>query len=131
MTSNRESGLVSIPSRQSVDNTVRRLEQILQAKEVKLFAVIDHSGEAEKAGIAMPPTKLVIFGNPKAGTPIMLASPSIAIDLPLKILIAEDADGNVRISYNSPQYLQARHNVPQELIDNIAVIQALATAIAE
>jgi uncharacterized protein (DUF302 family) len=131
VTSNRESGLVSIPSRQSVDNTVRRLEQILQAKEVKLFAVIDHSGEAEKAGIAMPPTKLVIFGNPKAGTPIMLASPSIAIDLPLKILIAEDADGNVRISYNSPQYLQARHNVPQELIDNIAVIQALATAIAE
>src|ERR1700731_3106793 len=106
MTSNPENGIVTIPSHKSVDQTVQTLEQILQAKEVKLFALVDHSGEAEKAGLHMPPTKLLIFGNPKSGTPLMLASPGVAIDLPLKILVAQGSDGKVCISYNSPEYLQ-------------------------
>jgi len=131
MTSNPEKGIVTIPSHQSVDQTVQKLEGILQAKGVKLFALIDHSGEAEKAGMQMRPTKLLIFGNPKAGTPLMIASPSIAIDLPLKILIWEDAAGKVWISYNAPAYLQARHSLPQELVANIAVVEALATQAGE
>jgi uncharacterized protein (DUF302 family) len=98
---------------------------------VTLFALINHSGEAEKAGLKMPPTKLLIFGNPKGGTPLMLAAPSAAIDLPLKILVAEDAQGKVWISYNSPEYLKERHGLPENLVQNIAVVQALATAAGE
>src|ERR1700683_1329776 len=112
MNPNPENGMVTIPSRQSVDQTVQKLEALLQAKGVKLFALIDHSGEAEKAGMQMPPTKLLIFGNPKAGTPLMIASPSIAIDLPLKALVWQDTAGKVWISYNAPAYLQARHGLP-------------------
>jgi len=122
-----ENGIISIPSSHSVDATVDKLKAILQAKGVALFAIIDHSGEAEKAGLYMPNTKLLIFGNPKAGTPVMIASPSIAIDLPLKILISEDAAGKVWISYNSPEFLRQRHAVPAELMKNLAVIEALAT----
>ena len=131
MTSPSEKGIVSIPGHRSVDQTVQKLEALLQAKGVKLFALIDHSGEAEKAGIEMRPTKLLIFGNPKAGTPLMLASPSIAIDLPLKILVWEDAAGKVWISYNDPAYLQARHGLPSELVQNIAVVDALTRNAAE
>lgn len=131
MTSNSESGIVTILSHQSVDQTVHKLEGILQAKAVKLFALIDHSGEAEKAGMQMRPTKLLIFGDPKAGTPLMIASPSMAIDLPLKILVCEDADGNVQISYNAPAYLQARHGLPPELIRNIAGVEGMARGAAE
>jgi uncharacterized protein (DUF302 family)/uncharacterized membrane protein YidH (DUF202 family) len=110
-----ETGMVTIPSRHSVDETVANIEGILAAKGVKLFAVIDHSGEAEKAGLRMPSTKLLIFGNPKVGTPLMLAAPSIAIDLPLKILVAEGPDGRVSISYNAAEYIQARHHLSEEL----------------
>ena len=131
MTSNSENGIVSLPSHSSVDHTVQKLEGILQGKGVKLFALIDHSGEAEKAGMQMRPTKLLIFGNPKAGTPVMIASPSIAIDLPMKILIWEDAKGKVWVSYNSAAYLQARHGLTSELVQNIAVAEALATKAAE
>ena len=131
MTTNSENGVVAIPSHQSVDQTVQKLKGILQAKGVKLFALIDHSGEAEKAGMQMRPTKLLIFGNPKAGTPLMIASPSIAIDLPNKILVAEGADGKVTVSYNSTAYLQARHGLPAELLQNIAVVEALAAKAAE
>ena len=131
MTSNPESGMITIPSRHSVDETVERFENVLHAKGVKLFAAIDHSGEAEKAGMHMPPTRLLIFGNPKAGTPLMIASPSVAIDLPLKVLVWEGADGKARISYNDPAYLQARHALPQELVQNIAVVEALAKIAAE
>jgi len=131
MTDNPTSGIITIPSHHSVNETVAKLEEILQAKGVRLFAVIDHSGEAEKAGLQMRPTKLLIFGNPKAGTPLMIAAPSIAIDLPLKVLVREDADGKVWISYNSPAYLQARHGFPQGLLQNIAVAEALATKAAE
>jgi uncharacterized protein (DUF302 family) len=131
MTSTSKKGIITVPSHHSVDDTVQKLEGILRAKEVKLFALIDHSGEAEKAGLQMRPTKLLIFGNPKAGTPLMIASPSIAIDLPLKILVWEDAGGKVWLSYNAPEYLQERHGLPQELIANIAVVGALATKASE
>jgi uncharacterized protein (DUF302 family) len=131
MTSTSDNGIVTVPSQNSVDDTVQKLEEILRAKEVKLFVLIDHSGEAEKAGMKMRPTKLLIFGNPKAGTPLMIASPSIAIDLPLKILVWEDADGKVWLSYNAPEYLQVRHGLPQELIANIGVAGALAAKASE
>lgn len=124
-------GIVTIASHHSVDETVEELKEILQAKGVMLFALVDHSGEAAKAGLTMPPTKLVIFGSPKAGTPLMLASPSAAIDLPLKILVAQDAEGKVWVSYNSPDYLAARHALPNDLLPNIAVVGALAKKAAE
>jgi uncharacterized protein (DUF302 family) len=131
MTSNSDSGIVTLPGKHSVDRTVEKIEETLRAKGVKLFAVIDHSGEAERAGMQMRPTRLLIFGNPKAGTPLMVASPTIAIDLPLKILVWEDENGRVQISYNSPDYLAARHGLPRELEPNIAVVAALAGAAAE
>jgi uncharacterized protein (DUF302 family)/uncharacterized membrane protein YidH (DUF202 family) len=126
-----ENGILRTASNHSVDETVARLQSILQGKGVKLFTIIDHSGEAASAGLKMPNTKLLIFGNPKAGTPLMLASPSSALDLPLKILIAEDAAGKVWISYNAPAYLQARHHLSPELLPNIAVIETLAAKAAE
>jgi uncharacterized protein (DUF302 family) len=131
MASTPESGILRAASNHSVDQTVARLKSILEAKGVKLFTIVDHSGEAASAGLKMPSTKLLIFGNPQAGTPLMLASPSAALDLPLKILIAEDATGKVWISYNAPAYLQARHNLPPDLLPNIAVIEALAAKTAE
>jgi uncharacterized protein (DUF302 family) len=127
----KEEGIVKIPSRHSVDETVDKLTTILKAKEVTLFALVDHSGEAEKAGMKMPPTRLLIFGSPKAGTPLMLAAPSAALDLPLKILIAEDAQGKVWISYNSAEFLKERHGLPQDLLPNIAVVKTLAAAAAD
>jgi uncharacterized protein (DUF302 family) len=127
----KEEGIVKIPSHHSVDETVEKLKAILKSKGVMLFAVVDHSGEAEKVGMKMPPTKLLIFGSPKAGTPLMLAAPSAAIDLPLKILVAEDAQGKAWISYNSPEYLKERHGLPDNLLPNIAVVQALASAAGE
>jgi uncharacterized protein (DUF302 family)/uncharacterized membrane protein YidH (DUF202 family) len=119
-------GFISKPSNHSVDQTVEKLKTILQSKGVTLFALVDHSGEAEKVGMKMRPTKLLIFGSPKAGTPLMLASPSVAIDLPLKILVWEDGQGKVWVSHNSPDYLKDRHGLPQELLQNIAVAEILA-----
>ena len=123
-----ENGLVSLASAHSVDETVEKLKGILAAKGVTLFVVVDHSGEAAKAGMKMPNTKLLIFGSPKAGTTVMLAAPSIAIDLPLKILVAEDKEGKVWIRYNSTEYLGQRHRVPEELLKNLAVIGGMANA---
>ena len=131
MASTTENGIINRPSNHSVDETVEKLEGILQAKGVTLFALVDHSGEAEKVGMKMRPTKLLIFGSPKAGTPLMLAAPSIAIDLPLKILVWEDGQGKVWVSHNSPAYLQQRHGLPQELLQNIAVVGALAATAAQ
>jgi uncharacterized protein (DUF302 family)/uncharacterized membrane protein YidH (DUF202 family) len=131
MPTSAENGIVRIPGNYSVDETVAKLQGILQAKSVKLFVVVDHSGEAASAGLKMPNTKLLIFGNPKAGTPLMLAAPSVALDFPLKILVAEDAAGKTWISYNSPAYLQARHGLPADLLPNITVIDALAAKAAE
>jgi uncharacterized protein (DUF302 family) len=113
MTTNVDTGIVTLPAANSVDQTVTMLEDTLRAKGIKLFALIDHSGEAERAGLQIRPTKLVIFGNPKAGAPLMVAAPAIAIDLPLKILVWEDSAGCVQISYNSPAYLKARHAFPR------------------
>jgi uncharacterized protein (DUF302 family) len=124
-------GIVSVVSNHSVDETLERVKSILQAKGVMLFAVVDHSGEAEKAGLKMRPTKLAIFGSPKAGTPLMLAAPSVAIDLPLKLLISEDERGKVWVSYNSPAYLQERHGLSAALLVNIAVVETLAEKAAE
>src|SRR5271167_4896520 len=126
-----ESGLLRVASPYTVEETLRRLESVLAERGVRLFALIDHSGEAEKIGMKMRPTKLVIFGNPKGGTPVMVAAPTLAIDLPLKALVAEDAAGKVWVSYNSPEYLQQRHGVPEELIKNIAVVGALVAKAVE
>jgi uncharacterized protein (DUF302 family) len=123
-------GIIDLPSRHTVDETVERLRGVLAAKGITLFALVDHSGEAEKVGMTMPPTKLLIFGSPKAGTPVMLAAPTIAIDLPLKILIWQDNAGKVWVSYNAPEYLRQRHNVPADLMQNLAAVEALATKAA-
>jgi uncharacterized protein (DUF302 family) len=127
----KQEGIVTRSSNHSVDQTVDRLKHILESKGVTLFALIDHSGEAEKVGMKMPPTKLAIFGSPKAGTPLMLAAPSIAIDLPLKILVWEDGQGKVWLSYNTAEYLKERHGLPQELLPNIAVVETLAAQAGE
>jgi uncharacterized protein (DUF302 family) len=129
--SDPENGMETIASRHTVDETVVKLQSLLQAKGVTLFALVDHSGEAEKVGMKMSPTKLLIFGSPRAGTPLMIASPSIAIDLPLKILVWQDAQGEVWLSWNGPQYLAKRHNLPEDLMPNIAVVAALAEKAAE
>jgi len=121
-------GIVDRPSNHSVENTVDRLQNILKSKGITLFALIDHSGEAEKAGLKMPPTRLLIFGSPKAGTAVMLAAPSAAIDLPLKVLVWEDAQGKVWMSFNDPAYLQERHNIPRQLLQNIAGVEGLVKA---
>jgi uncharacterized protein (DUF302 family) len=126
-----DNGIINTPSNHSVEETVERLKGILEAKGVTLFALIDHSGEAEKAGMKMPPTKLLIFGSPKAGTPVMLAAPSIAIDLPLKILVSEDSGGKVWVSYNSAEYLKQRHAVQDDLVKNIDVVGKLLQAVVD
>jgi uncharacterized protein (DUF302 family) len=123
-------GIVRVSSNSSVEETLHKLQATLEAKGVQIFALIDHSGEAAKAGLKMPPTKVLIFGNPKGGTPLMLASPSIAIDLPIKILIAEDEQKKVWISYNSAEYLAERHAVPADLLKNLAFVEGLVAAIA-
>src|SRR5271155_2086864 len=105
-------GLTQVPSPYSVDETVQRLHSILAGRGLQLFALVDHSGEAAKVGLKMPPTKLLIFGSPKGGTPVMLAAPTIAIDLPLKALAWQDETGRVWLSFNSPDYLQQRHGFP-------------------
>ena len=123
-------GIVTLSGKQTVPETVARLAQILESKGVKIFAIVDHSGEAEKAGLHMPDTKLIIFGNPKAGTPLMIAAPTIAIDLPLKILIQEDENGRCLISYNDPGYLGARHNLPADLLPVLGAARDLAQQLA-
>jgi uncharacterized protein (DUF302 family)/uncharacterized membrane protein YidH (DUF202 family) len=131
MTAVTDNGIVDTPSNHSVDETVEKLKGILRDKGIALFALVDHSGEAEKAGMKMPPTKLLVFGNPKGGTPVMLAAPSIAIDLPLKVLVWEDSRGKTWLSYNSPEYLKKRHGVPDDLVKNISVVGALVQQVAQ
>ena len=124
-------GMVHIRSQYSVPETLQRLESIALAHGLTIFGRVDHSGEAEKVGLKMPPTQVLIFGSPKAGTPLMVASPTLAIDLPLKALAYEDADGTVWLSYNSPEYLKQRHHVPDGLITNISGAGALLQQAAE
>jgi uncharacterized protein (DUF302 family) len=120
-----ENDLVSVASSHSVAETIDRLESLVKSKGLTVFARIDFSGDAAKAGLAMPPTQMLIFGSPKSGTPLMLAAPSVAIDLPLKALAREDGGGHVWLSYNAPEYLKRRHGVPETLLSNIAGIKAL------
>jgi uncharacterized protein (DUF302 family) len=131
MTFSDTNGIISRPSNHSVDETLARLQSLLREKNITLFALVDHSGEAARIGMKMPATKLLIFGNPAAGTPLMLASPSIAIDLPLKILVSEDAAGKVWLSFNDSAYLQARHRFPVELMKNISAVAALVDKATE
>ncbi len=121
----KDAGLVQVPSRHTIEQSVERLQQAFTEKGLKIFTIIDHSGEAEKVGLAMRPTKVVLFGSPKAGTPLMVAAPSLAIDLPLKALVAEDAAGKVWVTYNSPEYLRERHGFPADLVKNLAGAGAL------
>jgi uncharacterized protein (DUF302 family) len=131
MTLELDNGIVSKLSSHSVDETVERLKGLLQAKGVTLFSIVDHSGEAAKAGLSMRPTKLLIFGSPKAGTPVMQAAPSSAIDLPLKLLVWQDPENKTWLSYNDPKYLQDRHHIPAELLDNLSAVRILAEQAAQ
>ncbi len=121
-----ERGIISFNSRYSVAESVARISAALQAKGITVFAVIDQSREAETVGLALRPTQLIIFGDPKTGTPLMNASPSLAIDLPLKALIWEDAGGKVQVSYNSPKYLQSRHGLAQEPFATVGALLSKA-----
>jgi uncharacterized protein (DUF302 family) len=127
----QRNGLIQVKSQYPVDETVKRLEAAFTEKGMKVFALIDHSGEAEKVGLEMHPTKVVIFGSPKGGTPLMVAAPSLAIDLPLKALVAEGDDGKVSVTYNDPEYLRQRHGIPDDLVKNIAGAGALITKAVE
>jgi len=120
-----EKGIVHVPSKHSVPETVQRLDALVKSRGLTVFARIDFSGDADKIGLRMRPTQLLIFGNPQAGTPLMIASPSLALDLPLKALAWEDAQGTVWLSYNKPEYLKERHGLPDELMKNISAIGAL------
>ncbi|MDP9271837.1 MAG: DUF302 domain-containing protein [Chloroflexota bacterium] len=114
------SGISSFSSPYSVDETTERIQNLLAEKGLKVFCIVDHSGEAQRIGLQMRPTKLVLFGSPMAGTPVMVAAPSIAIDLPLKALVAEDETGAVWVSFNSLEYLQRRHDVADDVIAKLA-----------
>jgi uncharacterized protein (DUF302 family) len=120
-----DNGMVHLSSPYSVAETIQRLESLLQAQGLKLFCRIDHSGEAAKAGLKMHPTQVIIFGNPKSGTPLMIASSTVAIDLPLKALIWKDGGGKVWVSYSTAEYLKQRHNLPEELVNKIGGIGPL------
>jgi uncharacterized protein (DUF302 family) len=127
--SKTDNGLIHLSSPYGVEETLKRLDSVLQARGLTVFARVDHSGEAEKVGMKMHPTKLVIFGSPKGGTPLMVAAPTLAIDLPLKALVWEDAGGKVWVSYNTAEYLKQRHNIPDDLVKNIAVIGPLLESV--
>jgi len=118
-------GILDLPSPHSVPETLARLESLLKEKGVTVFARIDHSGEAARVGLSMRPTQLLIFGSPKGGTPVMVAAPSAALDLPLKALAWEDEHGKVWLSSNTPEYLQQRHVIPPALLTNLAGVGAL------
>ena len=120
-----DNGMTHLRSPYSVPETLKRLESIVQGKGLKIFELLDHGGEAEKVGLKMRPTQLLLFGSPQAGPPVMLAAPTVAIDLPLKALAWEDGDGQVWLSYNSPEYLRNRHNIPEDLLKNLAGAGAL------
>ena len=122
-------GIVTKPCPRSVDDTVTRLTRLLEDKGLKLFALVDHSGEAAKAGLAMPGTKLVLFGSPAAGTPVMVAAPLAAIDLPLKILVWADGAGTVSVSYNAPAYLAGRYHLDDALRARLEPIEAISEAL--
>ena len=118
-------GIVSRPSPFSVEETLERLQEAIRNRKLILFAHIDHSGEARRVGLTMQEAHVLIFGSPKAGTPLMIASPLLALDLPLKVLVWQDEDDLVWVSSISSDYLRVRYALPQELIGNIAGVDAL------
>ena len=122
---NTNNGIISQPSPYSVTETIDRLEAVLQAKGITIFSRIDQQAEAEKVALSLRPTQLLLFGSPKAGTPLMVAEPTIALDLPLKILAWEATEGKVWVSYNDPNYLKQRFSLSDELAKNIAIITPL------
>jgi uncharacterized protein (DUF302 family) len=124
-------GLDTVPSNYSVDETVARLLALLEEKGIKLFCIIDHSGGAAAAGLTMRPTKVLIFGNPQAGTPVMIDAPSAALDLPLKLLVTETEAGKTLIFWNDPEWLAKRHDVSEHLAENLAAAALLAHAAAK
>ena len=121
-------GIVRKPSSRSVAETLVRLETILKARGIQVFARIDHAGEAARVGLSMPPTQVLIFGNPRAGTPVMLAAPTAAIDLPLKVLAWQDAVGKVWLGYTDPSYLAHRHGLEEKQVAPLGVIADLVDA---
>ena len=126
MTSLPENGMAHLSSPRPVSETLQRLESLVTARGLTILARIDHSGDAAKVGRKMAPTELLIFGNPKAGTTVIIASPTTALDLPLKALVLQDADGKVLLSYNRPEYLKQRHAIPDDLLKNISGMRAIA-----
>jgi uncharacterized protein (DUF302 family) len=122
-------GVVTKRSAFGVNETVERLTALVDSKGLTLFAVVDHSGEAAKVGLEMANTKLVIFGSPAAGTPVMVASPLAALDLPLKVLVWAAADGTVSVSYNTPEYLAARHHLSDGLRSRLEAIEPITDAV--
>ena len=129
--SNNKNGVVQVPSEHSFKETFERLKSIVLSHGLTIFATINFSEDAAQAGLKMNPTRLLVFGNPKAGTPLMIASPTLAIDFPLKALVSQDENGKVWVSYNSPLYLKERHNIPGELLKNIEGIVAIAESSAK
>ena len=118
------------PRSTALPKVLNRVQTLARARGLTIFAQIDFSGDAQRAGLALRPTGLVILGNPKAGTPLIVATPTVAIDLPLKILAWQDAQGKIWVAYNEPEYVQARHRFPPDLVKNIAALGALAAAAA-
>ena len=129
MSDNNKNGLIQLTTEHSFEDTFQRLEAAVASRGLTVFARIDFSGDAERAGLKMNPTRLLIFGNPKAGTPLMVAAPTLAIDFPLKILVSQDRNGKVWISYNSPEYLKDRHDIPESLLKNISGVVAIAESL--
>jgi uncharacterized protein (DUF302 family) len=123
-------GLRVLPTQHAVADVLQRVQSLARARGLTVFAQIDFSGDAERSGLTLRPTGLVILGNPKGGTPLIVARPTVAIDLPLKILAWQDAEGHTWVAYNEPEYVQARHRFPPELLKNIAALGALAEAAA-
>ena len=125
-----DNGIVTVPTHHSVEQAADKLASLIEAKHIVLFARIDFAADAQRAGLAMQPSQLLMFGNPRAGTPLMQAVPTVALDLPLKVLVWQDGDGRVWLSYNATSYLQARHGAPAELMKAIDGIGALVQAAA-
>jgi uncharacterized protein (DUF302 family) len=123
-------GIVRLRSAHSVVETARRLTALIHARQLLLFADIDFAADAERAGLTMPPMRKLIFGNPKAGTPLLLAAPTVGLDLPLDALIWEDASGSAWIAYNEADYLRDRHELPAPLLANLSALPGLVSMAA-
>ena len=120
-----ESGVVDVASNHSVVETIDRLDSLVRSSGLLVFARIDFSGDAGRAGLTLGPMQMLIFGNPRAGTPLLVASPRTGLDLPLKALAWQDAAGEVWVSFNDPDYVAGRHGLREDLARNIAAAGAL------